>query len=147
MPVKPPSRSKNIFSSSEESLLPLLFLILAALGLGCGVGSLLLCEGFLLLWSSGAFGLRWLQLLGSAVPARKCGTWAQLLHVMWNLPWPGIQPASPALVGRLPTTGPPGKSSCPFGSVPTFPTFPGRNHCFDFSITIDYFCLFWASYN
>jgi len=71
MPVKPPSRSKNIFSSSEESLLPLLFLILAALGLGCGVGSLLLCEGFLLLWSSGAFGLRWLQLLGSAVPARK----------------------------------------------------------------------------
>ena len=30
--------------------------------------------------------------------------------VMWNLPWPGIKPVSPPLVGRLLVTGPPGKS-------------------------------------
>ena len=28
---------------------------------------------------------------------------------MWDLPGPGIEPASPALQGRLLTTGPPGK--------------------------------------
>ena len=30
---------------------------------------------------------------------------------MWNPPWPGIKPSSPALAGGFLTTGPPGKSS------------------------------------
>ena len=40
-----------------------------------------------------------------------CGSWAQLLHGMWDLPRPGLEPVSPALAARLPTTAPPGKSS------------------------------------
>ena len=38
-----------------------------------------------------------------------CGSWAQLLHGMWNPPRPGLEPMSPALAGRLSTTAPPGK--------------------------------------
>ena len=38
-----------------------------------------------------------------------CGTWALLLHSMWDLPGPGIEPVSPALAGRFLTTAPPGK--------------------------------------
>ena len=39
----------------------------------------------------------------------RCGSRAQLLHSMWDLPGPGLEPASPALAGRLSTTAPPGK--------------------------------------
>ena len=35
-----------------------------------------------------------------------CGTWAQLLRSMWDPPGPGLEPVSPALAGRLPTTAP-----------------------------------------
>ena len=38
-----------------------------------------------------------------------CGSQAQLLRSMWDLPRPGLEPMSPALAGRLPTTVPPGK--------------------------------------
>ena len=38
-----------------------------------------------------------------------CGTRAQLPRGMWDLPRPGLEPVSPALAGRLPTTAPPGK--------------------------------------
>ena len=38
-----------------------------------------------------------------------CGSRAQPLHGMWDLPRRGLEPASPALAGRLPTTAPPGK--------------------------------------
>ena len=38
-----------------------------------------------------------------------CGSRAQFLHGMWDLPRPGLEPASPALAGRLSTTVPPGK--------------------------------------
>ena len=38
-----------------------------------------------------------------------CGSRAQSLHGMWDLPRPGLEPVSPALAGRLPTTAPPGK--------------------------------------
>ena len=48
---------------------------------------------------------------------RSCGPRAQLLQGMWDLPRPGIEPASPALQGGLPTTGLLGKvkvtQSCP----------------------------------
>ena len=38
-----------------------------------------------------------------------CGSWAQLLRGMWDLPRPGLEPVSPALAGGLSTTAPPGK--------------------------------------
>ena len=38
-----------------------------------------------------------------------CGSQAQLLRSMWDPPAPGLEPVSPALVGGLPTTAPPGK--------------------------------------
>ena len=40
-----------------------------------------------------------------------CGSRAQLLRGMRNPPRPGLEPASPALAGRLSTTAPPGKPS------------------------------------
>ena len=39
-----------------------------------------------------------------------CGTRAQLLCSMWDLPRPGLKPMSPALAGEFLTTVPPGKA-------------------------------------
>ena len=36
-----------------------------------------------------------------------CGSRAQLLRDMWDLPRPGLEPVSPALAGRFLTTAPP----------------------------------------
>ena len=50
-----------------------------------------------------------------------CGSQAQLLRGMWDLPRPGLEPASPALVGRFSTTAPPGKpQECNFKLAPAF---------------------------
>ena len=38
-----------------------------------------------------------------------CGSRAQLLRGMWDLPRPGLEAVSPALAGRFLTTVPPGK--------------------------------------
>ena len=38
-----------------------------------------------------------------------CGSRAQLLRGMWDLPRPGFEPVSPALAGRFSTTVPPRK--------------------------------------
>ena len=38
-----------------------------------------------------------------------CGSRAQLLHGMWDLPRPGLETVSPPLAGRFSTTAPPGK--------------------------------------
>ena len=38
-----------------------------------------------------------------------CGSQAQLLRGMWDLPRPGLEPMSPALAGGFSTTAPPGK--------------------------------------
>ena len=38
-----------------------------------------------------------------------CGSRAQLLCGMWDLPRPGLEPVPPALAGRFSTTAPPGK--------------------------------------
>ena len=46
-----------------------------------------------------------------------CGSRAQLLHGMWDLPGPGLTPVSPALAGGFLTTAPPGKSSVCFRSL------------------------------
>ena len=71
------------------------------------------------------FSLRWLLLLRSTGSRRvgfsscgsrtlerslsSCGSRAQLLHGMWDLPRPGLEPVSPAFAGRFLTTAPPGK--------------------------------------
>ena len=41
-----------------------------------------------------------------------CGSRAQLLCGMWDLPRPGLEPASPALAGGFSTAAPPGKPKC-----------------------------------
>ena len=45
-----------------------------------------------------------------------CGSQAQSLRSMWDLPRPGLEPVSPALAGRFSTTAPPwkqiGRASC-----------------------------------
>ena len=77
-------------------------------------------RGLSLVALSGGFSLRWLLLLraralgalASVVVACRlssCGSRAQLLCGMWDLPGPGLEPVSPAMAGRLPTTGPPEK--------------------------------------
>ena len=38
-----------------------------------------------------------------------CGSQAQLLCSLWDLPRPGLEPVSPALAGRFSTTAPRGK--------------------------------------
>ena len=43
-----------------------------------------------------------------------CGSRVQLLHSMWDLPRPGLEPVSPALAGGFSTTAPPGKPSMSF---------------------------------
>ena len=42
-----------------------------------------------------------------------CGARAYLPRGMWDLPGPGIEPVSPAVAGRLLTTGPPRMSPAP----------------------------------
>ena len=46
-----------------------------------------------------------------------CGSRAQLLRGMWDLPRPGLKPVSPALAGRFSTTAPPGKPHIIFYAV------------------------------
>ena len=43
-----------------------------------------------------------------------CGSRAQLLRGMWDLPRPGLEPVCPALAGRFSTTAPPGKPNNEF---------------------------------
>ena len=52
-----------------------------------------------------------------------CGSWAQPLRGKWDPPGPGLEPVSPALAGRPPTTAPPGKPSLPFLNLPSKPAF------------------------
>ena len=83
--------------------------IVAVLGLRC-------YAGFSLVTASGGYspgvthGL--LIVVASLVVEHRlssCGTCAQWLRSMWDLPRPGIEPVSLALQGGFLTTGPPGK--------------------------------------
>ena len=47
-----------------------------------------------------------------------CDSRAQLFRGMRDLPRPGLEPVSPALAGRFPTTAPPGNPSPPFLMAP-----------------------------
>ena len=78
-----------------------------------------------------------------------CGSRAQLLSGMWDLPRPGIKPLFPALAGRLLTIVPPGKSlkwaSCRqliYGSCfcihsASLCLLVGAFHLFTFKVIID----------
>ena len=52
-----------------------------------------------------------------------CGSRAQLLRGMWDLPRPGLEPVSPALAGRFSTTAPPGKPGIAILKVESDPMF------------------------
>ena len=70
--------------------------ILVALGLRCYA------------W---AFSSVWASLVQPrAHRLRSRGTWAELLHGMWNRPRPGFKPVSPALTGEFLSTAPSGNS-------------------------------------
>ena len=53
-----------------------------------------------------------------------CGSRAQPLRGMWDPPRPGLEPASPASAGRLPTTAPPGKPCIHVFTVPNMSSKP-----------------------
>ena len=59
-----------------------------------------------------------------------CGSRAQLLHGMRDLPRPGREPVSPALAGRFSTLAPPGKPQSGVISIekcsPPRPAYLGR---------------------
>ena len=113
---------KNVYSVSLPFFLINLFIYLFTIIFSC-VGSLFPCKGFLQLWRAGATphcGARAPHYHGPSCCAEhrlqtrrlsSCGSRAQLLHGMWDLPRPGPEPVSPALAGRLSTTAPPGKPS------------------------------------
>ena len=91
------------------------FFFFAALSLHCYMGTFSSCgeQGLLSGCSAqashcGAFSCCREQALEPRF--RNCGSRAQLLRGMWDLSGPGIEPVTPALVGRFLTTGPPGES-------------------------------------
>ena len=71
----------------------------------CGAPTLGLCASVVGIQGLINCGLQAIECTGFS----SCGTWAQLLCALWNLPRPGIEPVSPALAGRFPSTVPPGK--------------------------------------
>ena len=85
-----------------------------------------------------------------------CGSWAQLLRGMWDLPRPGLEPVSPALAGGFSTTAPPGKpdrwilNHRATREVPVFISFhsfffilfrSSEFHHSVFQVTCPFFCL------
>ena len=82
----------------------------ATLWLHCG-GFLL--QWFLLLWSTGARHVEFNSHGSWALQGKlsSCGAHTLLLHSMWDIPRPDIQPVSPALEGGFFITEPPGKSN------------------------------------
>ena len=62
-----------------------------------------------------------------------CGARAQLLHGMWDLPRPGLEPMSPALAGGFLTTAPPGKPAYLFYTQQFVSLHPIPSICPSFS--------------
>ena len=116
MPSRYNGVNRCLYSSQETFFFNYIYLFLAVLGhhccmwdfSSCGEWGLLFVAVHGLLLAVAAFvAEHGLQTCGLS----SCGTRAQLLHGMWNLPGPGIEPVSPALADGLSTTGPPGNSS------------------------------------
>ena len=73
--------------------------------LHCGVRASYCCGfSFCGAW---ALGTQALVVVGHGFSS--CGSGAQVIHGMWDLPGPGIELMSSALAGGIPITGPPGK--------------------------------------
>ena len=125
-----PQHSRRVATALISNLFYYLFIyfwlrwvFVAARGL-----SLVVVSGGYSSFRCAGFSSRWLLLLRStgsrcagfsscgswALEHRlsSCGAWVQLLHGMWDLPGPGLEPGSPALAGGFLTTAPPGKSLC-----------------------------------
>ena len=105
----------------------------------------LLLAALLLLWSrgSGAWALvavacglsicgSWAPELGLSI----CSTWAQLLHDMWDLPGPRIEPTSPEVAGAFFTTEPPGN---PYDDYSSYPCYSSLRDCVN--TCIDYLVI------
>ena len=74
--------------------------VCAGFSLLCGLSLVAVSEGYSLVLM-GRCLIVWLLLLWSTGSRcsgfSSCGTWAKLLHSMWDLPRPGIKPESPGL--------------------------------------------------
>ena len=102
------------------------YLSLAALGLRCCTRAFSSCSEWGLLFvavrgshcsgfsccGARALGAGFSSCSSRALERRlsSCGARASLLHGMWDLPGPGLEPMFPALAGGFLTTAPPGKS-------------------------------------
>ena len=128
MSLQLPTRPVQSASTHLTSLISFFFLNLFIYFIFVCVGSSLLHTGFLQLRRAGATlrcgarashcggfsccGARALGVWASVVAAHglsSCGSWAQLLLSMWDLPGSGLESVSPALAGGFLTTAPPGK--------------------------------------
>ena len=69
-----------------------------------------------------------------------CGSRAQLLCGMWDLPRPGLEPMSPALAGGFSTTAPPGKPRIWF-NVDIYPKNARCQHALKLPNLVT-FCIF-----
>ena len=116
-------------------------------------------SGFLYLWHVG-FSLRGFSCCGAqalgtwatvvvACRLSSCGLWAlehrlsscgaraQLLHGMWDLHRPGLEPVSPALAGGFLTTVPPGKSQSVLTDESFYLPFQKSGHFLPFQCASD----------
>ena len=91
--------ARSFSSCGERGLL-----FVAVRGLLIAVASLVVEHG---LYSAGFSSCGWRDLENRL---SSCGTRAQLLRGMWDLPGPRLEPVSPALAGGFLTTAPSGKS-------------------------------------
>ena len=112
------------FQARPQKLNIFIYLFLALLGLHCfawafsscgepGLFFVVVC-GLLIVVASLVLEHRLQGEQASAVVAHSlgsCGTRAQLLHSMWNLPGSGIETMFPALAGGFLSAVPPGKYS------------------------------------
>ena len=96
-----------------------IYLFLAALGLRCCARAFFSCgeQGPLFIAVRGPLTVTASLVAEHRLQTRRlsnCGSRAQLLRGMWDLPRPGLEPVFPALAGRFSTNVPPRKPK-PFG--------------------------------
>ena len=96
-----------------------IYLFLAVLGLHCCARAFSCCgeRGPLFIAVHGPLTVAASFVADHRLQTRRlssCGSRAQLLRGMWDLPRPGLEPVSPALASRFSTTAPPGKPTHSF---------------------------------